>query len=701
MMVLAKAALGALVLLAGAVPALASDITQLRCLYSLYDDLHGENWHFNKGWPAKDDRHPTTDNPCAGWHGIGCAGDSVISITLSGNNLQGTLPSCLDVFPLMDLDLSGNPELTGTMGELPTTLTGLHYKYTSISSLPTNICSLTRLTALRTEWTRVSESTFPLCLLNFPGLSTLDVLDGHMRGDDSQSGYAPTRFAGSRFQVGGNDVRLNIDFTGLSEQGSSYFDISDSNSTGTGFEISRFLKAFPSVSDANLQRNAIRGVFDAPGRDFLLHPIKTLDVSDNLISGVLQDGLLTKVVSTLPKRMLAFSFARNRITGLAPLMSEVEDLLASHPDLKILDMDGNPFLCRPDADSVFSCTALRIDSIEELEIGNSGPCHVVLGVSTSDLVNPINPEDLLADLSLLAADYSTGEPAAEKAPLAEAVDSISADPQNPRLLTISATFTHEQAETLGLVGRDLTRFDFGLAFAGLEVSTGNSTAPVAGQPSRSRLGARSAATSSASSTPSAPAAPLTAVNRLKMEISGFSRCPDYVDINEELVYPLFERYPELYSILDYSFLTLTVPCDRYSTGVLAMHGQTESYGDIALVCFADTVSDSFYFDRFTRCLYRDSAAVPFNVEACINEVAPGYADRILQCISSDHGSRLVAQGRERSIELSASWSPVLYLDGKVSCIWGDICQFYGVEGLRSAICDAYTEKFHTVPNVCQ
>jgi len=629
-----------------------------------------------------------------------------VSLSLSGNNLRGELPQCLHEFDLFKLDLSGNAELTGEPGNLSTSLRELHYKYTGIRALPPNICELKSLTTLRTEWANVSLSPFPVCLFALPGLTTFDVLDGNMPGEDSQEGYAPTQFSETRLQVGGNDVRLFLDFTLLDPSPSSYFDISDSNTTGARFDISRFLKAFPSVSDANLQGNAISGVFEVPGRDFLSHPIKTLDVSDNLISGVFHDGLLTNIFSKLPQPMLAFAFARNRITGLAPLMSEVEGIFALRPDLKIFDMEGNPFLCRPGENTVFGCTELRIDSFATSF--KAGSCQVDLNVSTSELVNPAYPQDLQSGLSLLAADYSSGEPSSQKVVLAEGVSEVVADPENPRLLTMRAPFSCARAAELGLFGRNLTKADFGLAFDGVEVSTGNATAPVI---NRSPMVQRSTeyreqhvpdhVTASSKPTVRHTGEPVEAANRLRFEVSGFSRCPDYVDINEQIIYPLFERYPELYSILNYSFLTLSVPNDRYITGVLAMHGQTEAYGDLALVCFADTLADRIYFDRFTKCLYRDSGSVPFNVDSCIDEVAPGYSGRIRQCISSDHGARLVAEGRERSIQLSGSWSPTVYIDGKVSCVWGASCNFEDHEGLRVEICNTYAKKFGRTPDVCQ
>jgi hypothetical protein len=61
-------------------------------LVGLYNATGGASWSLSMGWR---DFSAASSDPCtSSWFGVSCgAGDAVVALALSSNNLTGTLPS--------------------------------------------------------------------------------------------------------------------------------------------------------------------------------------------------------------------------------------------------------------------------------------------------------------------------------------------------------------------------------------------------------------------------------------------------------------------------------------------------------------------------------------------------------------------------------------------------------------------------------
>ncbi|MCE5209169.1 MAG: hypothetical protein LLG42_12775 [Chloroflexi bacterium] len=115
--------------------------SECNALTTLYNSTNGTNWTDNTDWLS-------TDTPCT-WFGVSCSEGHVQSLSLSANNLSGSIPSGLgNLTYLTTLLLNGN-QLTGsvpsTMGNL-TQLTALYLHDNQLSgSLPTGLTNLVNL----------------------------------------------------------------------------------------------------------------------------------------------------------------------------------------------------------------------------------------------------------------------------------------------------------------------------------------------------------------------------------------------------------------------------------------------------------------------------------------------------------------------------------------------------------------------------
>jgi Leucine-rich repeat (LRR) protein len=88
-------------------PGICNEVTEIdedECdaLIVLYDETNGENWDDNTGWKK-------TNTPCQDWKGVACDGGHVTRLYLYNNNLEGEIPSDLDVLSELErLLLFGN-----------------------------------------------------------------------------------------------------------------------------------------------------------------------------------------------------------------------------------------------------------------------------------------------------------------------------------------------------------------------------------------------------------------------------------------------------------------------------------------------------------------------------------------------------------------------------------------------------------------
>ena len=91
-----------------------TNIVDSLSLVSLFFGTSGANWNSNLNWLT---------GPVSSWHGITTFNNRVVSIELSSNNLQGSIPAVIeDIGMLSYINLSDNA-LTGA---LPSTLANLN-----------------------------------------------------------------------------------------------------------------------------------------------------------------------------------------------------------------------------------------------------------------------------------------------------------------------------------------------------------------------------------------------------------------------------------------------------------------------------------------------------------------------------------------------------------------------------------------------
>ena len=125
--------------------------SQLLALAALYNATGGASWRNNSGWRPND----SNANPCGGgqqWFGLECQGGrSVAALSLSGNRLQGTLPTEIGASNLTGtINMAHNPGLSGTLpselGLVQTLSGGIYMQSSGISgTLPSELGFLTAL----------------------------------------------------------------------------------------------------------------------------------------------------------------------------------------------------------------------------------------------------------------------------------------------------------------------------------------------------------------------------------------------------------------------------------------------------------------------------------------------------------------------------------------------------------------------------
>ncbi len=102
-------------------------LTECQALVALYNSTNGANWNNKGGWLA-------TNTPCS-WYGVACTAGHVTNLSLSYNQLSGSIPPQLgNLANLQELFLDHNP----LSGALPYSLTNLSLEYFYFDN--TNLC---------------------------------------------------------------------------------------------------------------------------------------------------------------------------------------------------------------------------------------------------------------------------------------------------------------------------------------------------------------------------------------------------------------------------------------------------------------------------------------------------------------------------------------------------------------------------------
>jgi Leucine-rich repeat (LRR) protein len=160
-----------------------------QALQDLYDSTDGPNWS-NYDWyyydTAWDFSNPDA-NPCdEQWFGVTCSLDyRVISLSLSYNNLRGTIPSTIgQLSSLEDLDLSDNyliGSIPSTIGQL-SSLYSLYLSYNELNgTIPSTIGQLSSLYSLYLS-DNLLFGTIPSTIGQLSSLEWLDLSNNRLTG---------------------------------------------------------------------------------------------------------------------------------------------------------------------------------------------------------------------------------------------------------------------------------------------------------------------------------------------------------------------------------------------------------------------------------------------------------------------------------------------------------------------------------------
>ena len=157
-----------------------TEIPQTECeaLVALYESTDGANWTDNTDWLA-------TNTPCS-WHGVTCASGDVTQLSLSSNQLSGSIPYQIgDLSMLTWLDLSYN-QLNGVIPPEMGSLSNLTYLQLGSNqlggSIPSGIANLTALEYLYLYNNQLS-SPIPQEIGQLTMLRVLNLWQNQLTGD--------------------------------------------------------------------------------------------------------------------------------------------------------------------------------------------------------------------------------------------------------------------------------------------------------------------------------------------------------------------------------------------------------------------------------------------------------------------------------------------------------------------------------------
>lgn len=348
----------------GVIPA-----SERAALIAFYNSTNGDLWNHKNGWktpPLYSDGFalPGSENT---WAGIGIAGDHVISIYFTFNNLKGPIPPAIkDLERLEELTLESNvmngtiiPELgnlsylktlnldhTWSSGSIPPTLGNLSNLETLIISgnqltgnIPPELGNLSKLKTLSLGQNQLSSS-IP------PQLGNLSYLEYLSLSENQLTGNIPPEL--------GNLTNLKIIGLVMNKLSGS---------------IPPQLGNLINIKDLSLWENQLSG--NVPTELGNLSNLENLNLSNNQLSGSLPAGL-----GNLHK-LTSFSAFENQLTGSIP--PEIGNLTV----LGYLNLDDNKISSIPSEIG-------NLKSLYSLHLGNNAISSLPAGIG-----NMTNLRDLI------------------------------------------------------------------------------------------------------------------------------------------------------------------------------------------------------------------------------------------------------------------------------------------------------------------
>lgn len=151
---------------------------------------------------------------------------------------------------------------------------------------------------------------------------------------------------------------------------------------------------------------------------------------------------------------------------------------------------------------------------------------------------------------------------------------------------------------------------------------------------------------------------------VRMTVTAYSQCPDYQDFFNAIYRPFAIKYPELEKYVKFEYVSMARDGSENAVGATSMHGQYEAFMDLIYLCYQHYAPDVFvegqtcYNANGSECLgaHVTNADVKSSIELCALE-------------SFGHG--LLQASEQRVQALQASWSPSVYFDDALVCLYND------------------------------
>lgn len=169
-------------------------------------------------------------------------------------------------------------------------------------------------------------------------------------------------------------------------------------------------------------------------------------------------------------------------------------------------------------------------------------------------------------------------------------------------------------------------------------------------------------------------------------IHGEAKCPDMgsiEDIFEDVVSTLGE------DVVEVTLGWIAKANEQYPTGYWSLHGQTEVIGNAYTSCAAEMYGMTKAL-KFTKCLNVNISVVPTNARECAGKTGLDF-EALRACALGEKGAKLLKEGVALSDSYGAVWSPTIYIDGQMFCLWhSSPCKASKESDFGKAVCDAYT-----------
>jgi hypothetical protein len=310
-------------------------------LVALYDSTDGDNWTYKTNWK--------TGSDVGTWYGITVSGGRVTSVSLSTNNLIGTIPVEIGNLTMLDsLDLGFN-QLSGLIPSEIGNLTNLTYlslgANSLIDSIPPEIGYLIKLTDL-SLWGNDLTGSIP------PEIGNLVNLTGLTFSSNDLSGSLPD-------EIGNLDSLQNLNIAGNGLTGA----ITDS--------IGNLKK----LNGIYLQSNNFEG--SIPESIGNLTDLRYLYLYGNQLTGEIPDALGNLIY------LRQLQIHRNQLTGVVPAA------LGNLSELVELYVNDNHLYGLPDLSSLTNLqwfyTENNVFTFEDIE-PNMGVATVAFTYSPQDSV---------------------------------------------------------------------------------------------------------------------------------------------------------------------------------------------------------------------------------------------------------------------------------------------------------------------------